>query len=298
VAVRIGNAAAPRWFDCSLDRLDEYIVFLQACGATSTELVLHHGPADDWIARGHVLEADWFPVIGRFQDAGIVCHVHAPLHPRFGFDRWTNDPLLSASEWRPLLRVLVQLAERQREPTTLVVHAASSNSDEGTRATVEALHWLLAELGGLSENVRIGIELRRPASPDDARIDRSRESLVAFVARQRDKRVGICWDIANDWQSATMRALPLTVPDSSFLRLVNHVHLHDAGAPDEVVHHPLSLERVPWRPMLGALIGQGFAGAVTMEIRYRHALDRGKPWPVLADSYRRLRSFLNVPDDE
>jgi len=298
VAVRIGNAAAPRWFDCSLDRLDAYIAFLQACGATSTELVLHHGPADDWIARVHVLEADWFPVIQRFQDAGIDCHVHAPLHPRFGFDRWTNDPFLFASEWRPLLRVLVQLAERQREPTTLVVHAASSNSDEGTRATVEALHWLLAELGGLSENVRIGIELRRPASTDDARIDRSRESLVEFVARQRDKRVGICWDIANDWQSAAIRAVPLTVPDASFLRLVNHVHLHDAGASDDAVHHPLNLERVPWRPMVEALIGQGFADAVTMEIRYRHALDQGDPWLVMADSYQRLRSSLTVLDDE
>jgi sugar phosphate isomerase/epimerase len=298
VAVQIGNAAAPRWFDCSLDRLDEYVAFLGACGATSTELVLHHGPADDRIARVHILEADWFPVIGRFVKAGVVCHLHAPLHPRFGLGRVASEPHLFKSDWAPVVRALAQLAELQGGVTTLVVHAAPSIPVDGARETREALQWLLAELDVIDQRIRIGIELRRPAVPEDTRIDRSRESLAAFVANQQDERVGICWDIANDWQSATMRAEPLTVPDTTFLQLVNHVHLHDAGARDDVVHHPLNLERVPWRPMLRALIGQGFAGAVTMEIRYRHALEQGDPWRVLADSYERLESFLNARDGE
>ena len=58
----------------------------------------------------------------------------------------------------------------------------------------------------------------------------------------------------------------------------------------------INRERIPWRPILGGLIRQGFAGAVTMEIRYRHALDQADPWTVLADSYERLASFLDDID--
>jgi hypothetical protein len=40
----LGNSSAHCWYDNVLSRLDEYVAHLAACGATATEVVLHHGP--------------------------------------------------------------------------------------------------------------------------------------------------------------------------------------------------------------------------------------------------------------
>jgi sugar phosphate isomerase/epimerase len=290
MAVTVGNAAAPRWFDLSLFRLEEYVEFVHRCGATSTELVLHSGPSDDRIARVHILEEDWFPVLERFHAWGIACHVHAPLDPRFNLSRWRTDRSSFQREVVPILRAVSAFAERQNETTMFVVHAASGIESEFT--TRPALEWIIELLEKASSNVRIAIELRRPVDDNDARFDRDPNLLADFVLSFGHECLGICWDLANDHQSHTAGEARSQTHDQ-FLACVNHVHLHDIGKEPEDGHHPLSNEKLNWRPGLRRLIDTGYAGAVTLEVRYRHALAQGDPWTVLADSYNRLLSFLN-----
>ncbi|MER3487033.1 MAG: hypothetical protein C4345_14710, partial [Chloroflexota bacterium] len=59
MAILLGSAAAPRWWDLDPAQLDAYLARLLSWGATSAELVLHHGPADEQTARVHITQADW-----------------------------------------------------------------------------------------------------------------------------------------------------------------------------------------------------------------------------------------------
>jgi sugar phosphate isomerase/epimerase len=286
--IRIGSASAPRWYEGSRERLDEFVDCLAEWGAGSTELVLHHGDADLHTARVHVLEDDWLPVLDRYLSRGIQCHIHAPLHPRFKIERWRTDRSRLRGEFLPIFQVASALAERQPDGVVLVIHAA--NGPDGRETTAAWLEWALQEL---SEGVNIAIELRthKPESPDE--VDRGRESLAGFVRDFGADQVGICWDIANDWQSRTYQPGWREAPERDFLDLVNHVHLHDIGGPDALSHFPLQAGQAPWREMLPPLVAGGYRGAITLEIRYRCALALGEPWAVLGESYRLVGEFLN-----
>src|SRR5215211_3937591 len=291
--IRVGNASAPRWYDESLERLDSFIELQTRCGATSTELVLHHGDSDAQIARVHVLEEDWFSVFEKYRERGIICHVHAPLHPRFNLSRWLTDPKGLRADLIPVLSAVSAFAERQGVSTVLVVHGASGDPRVCEQITAQAIDWLAAESKLRSPGIDIALELRRALGPDDDRFDRGRASLASFVRSLGCSNVGICWDLGNEWSSRADSVDPIGTQDRSFLELVRHVHLHDVEPSDGIAHHPLCLEHLPWREMLRSMIGAGYDGAITMEIRYRHALARGEPWDVLADSYCRLVTFLD-----
>jgi sugar phosphate isomerase/epimerase len=297
MAIQVGNASAPRWYDLSPARLDSYIDLQLECGATSTELVLHHGEFDEQIARVHVLEKDWSSVFEKFRAIGIVCHAHAPLNPRFNFSRWQFDPEGLQLDLAPVLRAVATFAERQGDETVLVVHGASDDPELCEEITLQAIDWVAEEFEKLSSAIITAIELRRPLGPDDQRFDRRRESLTEFVQSLGRANVGICWDLGNENSAEIDCDGPDVLPEDLFLELVRHVHLHDV-APDGSAHHPLCLERVRWREPLHPLIEAGYHGAITLEIRYRHALAQGEPWVVLADSYRRLVAFLDDVESE
>lgn len=294
MGIRIGNAAAPRWYDLSRTRLEAYIDLLVEWGATSTELVLHRGEADERTARVHVLEEDWFPVFDRYRARGIVCHAHAPLHPRFKLDRWRNDPEGLRTDFLPVLEAVAEFSHRQGDENVFVVHGASGDPATARDSTAAFLTWATDEFERLSAGSRLAIELRRPRAADDQGLDRDREFLASFVRELGSDRIGICWDIGHDWEGRNLRAGPAPQPDDAFLAHVSHVHLHDAGGTDNAVHYPLQSSRIPWEELLTPLLERGYQEAITLELRYRFAKTMGDPWNVLGGSYALLRSFLET----
>lgn len=290
--VRLGSAASPRWFDLSRERLDDFIDALVEWGATATELVLHAGEADEQTARVHILESDWDEVSRRFQRRGVVCHAHAPLSARFKLDRWTDDRTGLQAAFRPVLEAVNRFSARQPEPSVLVLHAPSGPPESAARAAREFALWAAERLEATGAS--LAFELRRPVGRGDRRFDRGREQLAAFVAAIGHERIGICWDVAHDWQSSATDPDWTAEPEAAFLRRVCHVHVHGAGVFEGAgdVHFPLQSGTVPWRRMLSPLIAAGYHGAVTIEARYRYARAVGEPWPVLRESFRLLQDWL------
>jgi sugar phosphate isomerase/epimerase len=76
------------------------------------------------------------------------------------------------------------------------------------------------------------------------------------------------------------------------LRYINHVHLHDRHPGGGGLHAPLGMTGLPWRRAIGCLQNAGWNGAITLEIRYRYALELGQPWDVLAASFDQVRRVL------
>ncbi len=289
--IRIGNASSPRWYDLSPVRLEEYIDRLAAWGASTTELVLHRGEFDDRTARVHVLEEDWGHVFERYRAHGFTCNVHAPLDPRFKFDRFESDPEGIKQEFLPVIHAVADFSQRQGEDCTLVVHGASGGHTNPREATAAFLTWVSGELTRAGSG-RIALELRSPGRSMSNVFDRSRGAITEFIQWLGDERIGICWDLAHDWEASEFDPTWSASPDLAFLALVNHVHLHDASSDDRLVHHPLQSGRIPWPSMLRPLVSAGYDAAITLEIRYRLALALGEPWHVLGGSYAMLRAFL------
>jgi len=290
----LGNAAAPRWYELNEARLDQYLGFLTGAGATSAEFVLHHGTMDARGGRVHLLEPDWIGVTRKFQSAGFACQLHVSLDPRFALSRWGVDRAGTQGEHRPLIAAAIEISERQPSPVAFVVHATSSLLDRTQDGVSEAkgyLDWAGGLLAGAEANVILCPELRPARDRTDRRWDRSRAAMTSVVAALGHPKIGICWDLGHDWENREKEREWSSSPDESFLRLVRHVHIHDAGS-DGSLHHPLGSDRVPWAAQLRLLHGRGYNGALTMEIRYRYALAAGEPWTVLASCYRRALEQL------
>jgi sugar phosphate isomerase/epimerase len=284
--IRIGNASAPRWHGLSLDRLDSYIDQLVEWGATATELVLHTGESDESVRRVHHTEDDWFPAFERYRANGLICHAHAPLHPRFKLDRWTSDAAGLRRDLQPVVHAAATFSDRQGQPCVLVFHGAGGSHAQD--ATAGFLEWAAGELGsGL-----LSLELRAPRPGTLPGFDRERGTLVDFVEKAANGALGICWDVAHDWEGANLGSDRVPVPEEQFTRFVNHVHLHNIGGVDHQSHFPLQQGDVPWQEMLAPLVGSGYSGTITMEIRYRCALALGDPWQVLGESYALLDAYL------
>lgn len=283
----LGNAAAPRWWEQDPARFDQYLKFMVGAGATSIEFVLHHGAIDPRGARVHLPEADWLPLARKAQSVGLACQLHASLDKRFDLSRWTTDRAGLTADYLPFLAAARRIAEGQSTAVAFVLHGTSSASDvndERGRAASRFFAWVADELAGAS--VAVCPELRPARDASDRRWDCSRSSLAAFVAELDAPEIGICWDLGHDWENRRFDAEWSATPPESFLSRVRHVHLHGVGR-DGSLHHPLGVDGEPWTAQLRALAKRGYAGAATMEIRYRYALAVGEPWTVLAASYRR-----------
>jgi sugar phosphate isomerase/epimerase len=294
MTIRVGSAASPRWFGMTLAGLDDFIPKLVEWGATAGELVLHHGPADDAVARVHILEEDWEPVATRFIAAGMICNIHAPLHPRFSLRRWRTDRDEIETGYLPVIAEAQRIAERQGETCTMVVHAAN---ERGTGAvfnrdsTKEFLSWASDLIATTFPDVRVAVELRHSDDVSSEHPDSARHRLVELIDSIGDPSIGICWDLGHDWENSRMEEGWTPAPPSEFLRRVLHVHAHDAG-PTGLVHYPLSSGEVPIAEMVAALVRFGWAGAITMELRYRFASELGDPHLQMARSYRTIRDMI------
>jgi sugar phosphate isomerase/epimerase len=294
--IRLGNASAPRWYGEKLEQLGDYIDRLVGFGATSTELILHHGPSDERNARVHIQQHQWQDVVNRFQSRGLHCDLHASLAPAFSLRRWQKESRRLHSQYRPLLEFGERLSNQTGSAVVLVIHAANAIEmppELNARATSEFLEWALEESGSRGGGLRFAVELRHDPKHYATRFDVDRGMLRRFVEQFDSDRVGICWDIGNDLQQAIWKGIPPELPGGEFLGQVIHVHTHGRG-PGGDLHFPLLSPRETAAAWLGLLPGAAYAGSVTLEIRFRLAAARGEPMEVLGTSYQVAREQLQL----
>jgi sugar phosphate isomerase/epimerase len=288
VSVILGNSGAPRWYENDLAILQHYIEHLRRCGAAATEIVLHHGPADEFTSRVHVLRDDWERVITAYRDAGISVYFHGSLTPEFAVGNWASEPGDLLERYDPILRAVAEVAADQGR-TTLVIHGSGDPSCDlvtNERITAEFLSALSERLGGYSSDAGIAIELRAEKESRPTAAATSRESVERIVHRINSPLVGICWDVAHDFENTLAGHRTWESPDDEFLNLVSHVHVHDIGD-DGQPHCPPTTGRVPTAQAVKACDAQ----PAIMEIRWRMAERIGRPWDVLRESYEVVRTL-------
>jgi hypothetical protein len=292
--IAVGNASAPRWFGERLSELDDYLSRIVAFGATATEFALHHGAADERIGRVHLLEPQWRPAANKAREHGLRLNFHASLAPQFSLRLWTVERFRMQERYRRVIAFAEEWARESGESPVLVVHAANAREspmETNARATLDFLRWGLEESSARGGSLRFAIELRHEQKGDQPRFDVDRQLLRRFVEQLGEGRVGVCWDIANDLRRFLDQRLRPEAPDAAFLRAVSHVHTHAAGR-NGSLHHPFRSPAQPEVAWLGKLERSGYSGAVTMEIRYRHALEAGDPMMVLGASYATVLAAL------
>ena len=280
--IRFGPAAAPRWFDLSSNRFEEYLDLITDSGANAIEFVALPEPGSEELRRVHIPASEWPGYVAAARHRDLTINVHWPLPPQYRFEAYRVDPVAWYQHARLIMSMVDLVARTQPVPPVMIVHGDSDDPE----STMKAINLVLALT---KSSVTAAVELRAPATPDDRRWDRSRASLTAAITDFGSDRVGICWDIANDWLQDS--ALPN--PESAFLALVRHVHLHDSR-PDRTVHAPLGTGLVPWRGQVENLEKCDWTGTITTEIRYRYASETGEPWRVLADSLSQVHNVIQT----
>lgn len=291
----LGCSGAPRWYQGDEGQLGRYVGLLQQSGATSIEVVLHHGPADDRTARVHLLEQDWDRVLGAYHQAGLAVQVHVSLDPRFATQRWLRESDALQAEYQPILNVVRSLTQEQGR-VVIIVHSAGNptmSEAENRQATVGLLRWLLDQTDADEGEVVIAIELRAAVTGWPA-LGRSRRSILELVEEIGSSRAGICWDLAHDLENSRGESGWTIDPDHAFLQRVVHVHAHDIDNLWEP-HYPLVLGRVPVAEQLTALeASRGEIPSITMEVRWRCAERLGEPWDLLAASFQKMEQVLEM----
>jgi len=301
LTVLLGNSGAPRWYFGPDRSFSEYLDRLVEWGATSAEIVLHHGAFDERTARVHVLEPDWRSTIQAYRACGLAVQFHVSLDQRFATSRWRRERDDLRDEYQPILRLLTEIAEEQPR-IVLVLHGAvdlSATPEDNEDATVGLLDWLATEFSARSLPAKAAIELGAAKPGRESSAARSRSSVSNIVERVGSAQVGICWDTAHDIENAGIEDGWTLIPGNQFLRHVIHLHLHDLGD-DGLAHYPLVLDRVPFAAQLESLARIGSLPSLTMEIRWYCASRLGDPWEMLGESYavveRELRHIAALRD--
>ncbi len=290
----LGNSGSPRWYAGPDHDFDDYLDHLAQWGATSAEIVLHHGPYDDRTARVHVIDPDWASTIGAYQRRDIAVQLHVSLDRRFATSRWRIERDDLKTEFEPILALAASLAERQ-ERIALVLHGAAdstASSNENDDSTVGLLDWLATRIELSSLPMNAALELGAAKQGRETASARSRASVLGIVQRVASEQVGICWDVAHDCENARNEPGWKVVPSAEFLRQVVHVHLHDLDG-QNMAHYPLLIGRVPFAQQLEALHAVKSLPSLTMEIRWLCATRMGEPWSMLEQSYRAVKRALN-----
>jgi sugar phosphate isomerase/epimerase len=283
----LGNSGAPRWYDCDLDRFEDYLDHLQSCESNSAEIVLHDGDADEFTSRVHVVRRDWDRVTRRYRDRGFTLSVHGPLTPEFSPRRWVDEPALTINRYEPILQHVAEIADEQGG-ATLVLHAlADSDRDqfENERGTAEFLETIAEHAWRHSSDITLAIELRAYRDSRRSAAATTRESVLRVVQQTSHPDIGICWDVAHDFESHIALNRNWSEPTTEFLQHVRHVHLHDLG-PQLEPHYPPIVGRVPFHSVLNRINDV----PIVMEVRWRMAERLGEPWNILRKSYRAVQA--------
>ncbi len=289
----LGNSGSPRWYAGPDHTFAEYLDRLATWGATSAEIVLHHGPYDERTARVHVIEPDWSFTVAEYQRRGIAVQLHVGLDRRFASSRWRDDRDGLKREFAPILALISTIADHQ-DRIVLVLHGAAdvaTSAQANDDATTGLLEWLAMEFETGTLPANAALELGAAKEGRQTASARSRASVLEIVQRVDSERVGICWDLAHDRENASIEPGWTVIPDDEFLRRVKHVHLHDLGE-DGLAHYPLVLGSVPIAEQFTALSAAGPLPSLTMEVRWLCATRLGEPWTMLRKSYETVQHVL------
>lgn len=281
--IRFGPAAAPRWFNQDIARFREYLDLIGTNGGTAIEFVAFPGYGTEELGRVHLLPRIARDAVVESHARGFHVNLHGPLTSEFRMVEWARDRDAYRKRFLPLLELIQVVEAGQPAPPVVVFHAAG----EAPETTADYLAWLSEELDKRHSHARLSLELRVRNGLSDSRFDRSLEPLVSFMGRLDQTRVGICWDVAHDWENGGH----ITALDPEMIRCINHVHIHDSRA-DGAVHAPLARDQVPWQDAVAMLRSAKWQGSVTLEIRYRYAAEQGEPWDVLEESLRTFQTVL------
>jgi sugar phosphate isomerase/epimerase len=293
LTVLLGNSGSPRWYSGEDRTLERYLDSLVAWGATSAEIVLHHGPFDERTARVHVIEPDWSETVSAYQRRGLAVQLHVSLDQRFATSRWRDDREGLMDEFEPILALASVIAESQ-ERVVLVLHGASDQAatlDQNEASTAGLLDWLATRFETSSLPACAGLELGAAKDGRETATARARASVFGLVEQVASPQVGICWDLAHDRENSAREADWTERPSDEFLRRVVHVHLHDLDD-QGMAHYPLLLGNVPFERQLAALAEVKSLPSLTMEVRWLCAVRMGEPWEMLARSYEAVWSAL------
>ncbi len=284
--VRLGNSGSPRWYDAPNRGFHAYLDRLVEWGATSAEVVLHHGPYDERTARVHVVDPQWQATVRAYQERGIAVQIHISLDARFGTARWRVDREGLMREFEPIIGLTSEITELQ-ERVAIVIHGAADPTAllfENEDATAGLLDWLSSEITTRKLPAFAAVELGAAKPGRESAAARCRASVLRIVRKVDSNRVGICWDMAHDRENAASETDWRVDPGDEFLNNVVHVHLHDIGD-DGLAHYPLVLGTVPFVEQLGCLSRIGPLPSMTMEVRWYCASRLGDPWKMLGESY-------------
>jgi sugar phosphate isomerase/epimerase len=281
--IRFGPAAAPRWFDQDLTLLPRYLDLISDAGASAIEFIVLPGEGSLELGRIHLFERDVPSAVELAQARGLTVNLHAPLPAAFRLSEWAKNQDEYKARFASIVHMMYRIAQGQPAPPLLVMHAAAGEPE----LTADFLITAVEELHATAPSAGLSLELRAQSEPNDGRFDRDLRSLAEFVAGLGTAHVGICWDVAHDWENTGH--ISRLMPD--LLSLINHVHIHDSR-PGGEVHAPLGHGNVPWRQAIQQLIDAKWQGAITLEIRYRYATERGDPWMVLARNLIDVRTIL------
>jgi sugar phosphate isomerase/epimerase len=270
-----------------LDTLGQYIEHIRNCGASASEIVLHHGDACDFTRRVHILRHDWETVIYAYRDAGLALTIHGPLTPDFALARIAEDEADLLRLYGPILDAVSEVAADQGG-TIFVLHGAAHPDFDiamNENLTRRSLARFVDHFARSNGDVQLAIELRaaKPTRPTAAAT--SRASVMRIVEGLEVESAGICWDVAHDMENTLAACDDWTVPGPEFLARVNHLHAHDI-ADDGEPHCPLVYEQVPVIEAMELLPDV----SMTLEIRWHMAERIGEPWQMLAESYLRVLS--------
>jgi sugar phosphate isomerase/epimerase len=190
---------------------------------------------------------------------------------------------------RRLLELAAEGARLQGCRTIINIHAAAGSSElsrsELVERSVRFFRWA-GRLGRASVPEVLPVaELQIRPNPNEPiqRIGDVYDELLHVVEHSG---CGACWDFGHAVMNARRFGLPRHPPGALLSRIV-HVHCHDVDRDD---HQPLIFGNVPWREFLGALGGDGFDGAVILEVPPDNLLAAGG-LSVLERSVRDLRSI-------
>jgi sugar phosphate isomerase/epimerase len=283
VLIRFGPAAAPRWFNQDIPRFRKYLDLIEAAGGTAIEFVVLPGQGTEELGRVHLLPQIAIQAIAECHKRGVQINLHGPLTGEFRLSQWATEPESLQSRFRPVFDVIEAAESGQETPPVVVLHAA----DDSSEITADFLAWLSEELEKRKSRAKLSLELRARSGPTDERFDRSLTSLVPFLSQHDLPRAGICWDVAHDWENGGQ----ITALTPEMIRAINHVHIHDRRSDGEV-HAPLGRDGVPWQDAISMLTAAKWTGSITLEIRYRYAMEQGEPWNVLEESLRAFQVAL------
>jgi sugar phosphate isomerase/epimerase len=241
----VGFSMHPLWAEGK--ELKGFLEPLQAAGLAALEFTLD--PNDDWWPH-------FEPLMHACAHLGVVLSFHAPYLPPYTVAGFDGDRRAAVeADYGPMLDIAGRYG-----PAVVVLHGPESETrgrDALAADTVAFFNW------GLSRYPRLDFALENlVAKQGVARIGDDRAEMERIVRQVEHARLGFCWDMGHDIKDDR----PVSGLDAQWMGLVRHVHVHDVNWEGDD-HYPLVHGRVPYAAWLADLIGAGFGGIVSLEIK-------------------------------